>query len=101
MKELGQLVIEYFQQNLLASLIIAFVAGFSANKTVAYERKGNLILHAIVGLFGFFLGQYAILLFGLKEIIDQLAAFRLFFDFIAAYIGAFILASIIHFMRPV
>ncbi|MBI4487452.1 MAG: GlsB/YeaQ/YmgE family stress response membrane protein [Deltaproteobacteria bacterium] len=100
MKETAQEVLEYFQENLLATLVIALIAGFSASKTVAHGKKGNFALYLIIGLLGSFLGQYAILYFGLKEILDQLADFRLLFDLIAAYLGSFVLASLVHFVRP-
>ena len=100
MGELAQEVVAYFQQRPVIYLVVAFVAGFAASKSVAYAGKGNFFLYLIVGLVGFFLGQYAILVFGLKDIINQLPAFRLLFDFIAAYVGAFLVAAIIHFVKP-
>ncbi len=100
MKEMAQEVLEYFRENLVAALVIALFAGFAASKTVAHGEKGNFVLYLIVGLLGSFLGQYAMLYFGLKETMEELAAFRLFFDFLAAYIGSFILAALIHFIKP-
>jgi uncharacterized membrane protein YeaQ/YmgE (transglycosylase-associated protein family) len=100
MKEIVQEVLEYFRENLVVTLVIALIAGFAARKTVAHGEKGNFALYFIVGLLGSFLGQYAILYFGLKEIMEELAAFRLVFDFLAAYIGSFILAALIHFIKP-
>lgn len=100
MREMAQEVLSYFQQSVLLFLGIGLVAGFAATKTVAHGRKGNLFFYLIVGVLGFFLGQVAILFFGLKETIDQLPDFRILFDFIAAYAGSFVLAAIIHFVKP-
>jgi uncharacterized membrane protein YeaQ/YmgE (transglycosylase-associated protein family) len=100
MQEIAQAVIAYFQERPLVALGIAFVAGFAGNKTVAYDRRSNLIFHLLVGLLGFFLGQFVIFFFGLLEYLDSLPEFRLLFDFIAAYLGSFVLAAIIHFVKP-
>ena len=100
MKETAQVVLQYFQENLLATLLIAVVAGFAAVKSVAVLKKGNPALYFIVGLLGAFLGQFAILYFGLNEIIDQIPSFRLFFDLLAAYLASFVLASLINFLKP-
>lgn len=100
MKEMAQEVVAYFQEGPILFLVIALAAGFMASKTVAYERKGNFFLYLIVGMLGCFLGQFAILLFGLNEIIGQLPQLRILFDLIAGYAGSFVLAAIIHFIRP-
>jgi uncharacterized membrane protein YeaQ/YmgE (transglycosylase-associated protein family) len=99
-KETAQEVLGYFRENLLATVVIALIAGFSASKTVAYGKKGNFALYLIIGLLGSFLGQYAILYFGLKEILDEISGLRLVFDLIAAYLGSFVLASLVHFVKP-
>lgn len=100
MKEVAQEVLDYFRENLVVTLVIALFAGFAASKTVANSEKGNIVLYSIIGLLGTFLGQYAMLYFGLKEILEELAAFRFFFDLLAAYIGSFIVAALIHFIKP-
>jgi uncharacterized membrane protein YeaQ/YmgE (transglycosylase-associated protein family) len=100
MQEIAQAVLAYFQQHPLLALGIAFVAGFAGNKTVAYDRSSNFVFHLLVGLLGSFLGQFAILFFGLLGYLDSLSEFRLLFDFIAAYLGSFVLAAVIHFVRP-
>jgi uncharacterized membrane protein YeaQ/YmgE (transglycosylase-associated protein family) len=100
MQEITQAVIAYFQEKPLVVLGTALVAGFAGNKTVAYDGRANVLFHLLVGLLGFFLGQSVILFFGLLEYIDALPEFRLLFDFIAAYLGSFFLAAIIHFVKP-
>jgi len=54
----------------------------------------------IVGIVGLFLGEFMIFYYGLDEYLDNIAAFRLLFDFIAAYVGSFVVAAIIHFIKP-
>jgi uncharacterized membrane protein YeaQ/YmgE (transglycosylase-associated protein family) len=100
MQEITQAVLAYVQQRPLVALATAFVAGFAGNKTVAYDRSPHFIFHLLVGLLGFFLGQFVILFFGLLEYIESLPEFRLLFDFVAAYIGSFVLAAVIHFVKP-
>jgi hypothetical protein len=41
-----------------------------------------------------------ILFLGLQEYIEMLPEFRVLFDFIAAYVGSFIVAAIVHAIRP-
>jgi len=100
MKEIADQVLEYFQDNLLLTLAISWVAGYAAYKSVVHVKRGNAALFFIVGVLGSFLGQFAIRYFGLKEILDQVAEFALFFDLLAAYIGSFVLTAMIHFIRP-
>lgn len=100
MKEIAEAAFQYLQENLLSTLLIAFVAGFAGIKTVAFAKKGNPAMFFIVGLLGVFIGQFAIRYLGLEQIIDELPGFRLFFDFLAAYIGSFVVASLINFVKP-
>jgi len=100
MKETAQETLQYLQENLLISVVIAFVAGFAAYKTVVHSKKTNPALFFIVGLLGSFLGQFAIRYLGIKEVLDQVSAFQLFFDFFAAYIGSFVVATIYNFIKP-
>lgn len=96
----AQEVIRYSLDHLIFTFAIAFIAGFSATKSVAHGKKGNLLILFPLGLLGFFLGQFAILYLGLEKILWQLPEFRFIFDLLAAYIGSFILASLIHFIKP-
>lgn len=101
MREVAEAVINYFQENLLATLVVAPIAGFLAMKTVAHDTKGGVIFYIIVGLLGSFLGQYVLIHFGLKEfLLEHIANFSLFFDVLAAYLGSFVLATLIHFVKP-
>ena len=100
MGEAVQRVAAYLQPNPVLSLGLAFVAGFAAMKTVAYDKRAGFILFALVGLVGLILGEFVLVYFGLDEYLETISQFRLVFDFIAAYIGSFVVAAIIHFIRP-
>lgn len=100
MKEVALAALDYVKENLLVSLVIAVIAGFAGMKTVSLAKKANPALFFIVGALGVFLGQFAILYFGIKGIIDQVSEFRLLFDLLAAYIGSFIVAALFNFFSP-
>ena len=101
MREIAAEVVRYFQDNLLAAVVIALIVGPLASKTVSKWGKGNIGVYLLVGVLGSFLGQFAIRYFGLKEILDQVAGLWLLFDIVAAYLGSFVIAAIVHFLRPV
>lgn len=82
------------------NLVVAFISGLAATRTVAYERRGNWVSALIVGVLGFFLAQFAIIYFGLVGYFEQLPGFRVLFDFLAAYVGSFVVATLIHFVKP-
>lgn len=100
MRETAQAVFSYLLGNSVLSLVLAFIAGFAASKTVAYEGKGGFFLYLLIGVLGLFLGQFVIFFSGLQEYLATLPEFRLLFDLIAAYVGSFIVAAIIHFIKP-
>ena len=100
MGETVQRVAAYLQPNPVLSLGIAFVAGFAAMKTVAYDQRAGFILFALVGVVGLFLGEFVLVYYGLDEYLEPISAFRILFDLIAAYIGSFIIAAMIHFIKP-
>ena len=100
MAQLTQEVFAYLQTNPVVFLGIALIAGFAGCKTVAYSWRANLFFFFLVGLVGLFLSQLVIVSY-LKEYVAQLPQFRMLFDLIAAYIGSFIVAAIIHFIKPV
>ena len=100
MGEAVQRVAAYLQPNPVLSLGLAFVAGFAAMKTVAYDKRAGFILFALVGLVGLILGEFVLIYYGLDEYLQPISEFRILFDFIAAYVGSFIVAAIIHFIKP-
>jgi uncharacterized membrane protein YeaQ/YmgE (transglycosylase-associated protein family) len=97
---IAEAAFQYLKENLVVTLAIALIAGFAGVKTVAIAKKGNIVLYLFVGLLGAFLGQFVILYLDLKGILDQLSEFRYFFDLLAAYIASFVVASLIHFVKP-
>ena len=100
MQESAQQVFAYLQGSLLVSFVLAFVAGFAADKTVAYDRRSGVVLFLLIGLLGLFLGEFMIFYFKFDEYLETIAELRIVFDFIAAYVGSFIIAAIIHFVKP-
>jgi uncharacterized membrane protein YeaQ/YmgE (transglycosylase-associated protein family) len=93
-------VAAYLQPNPVLSLGVAFVAGFAAMKTVAYDQRAGFILFSLVGVIGLILGEFVLLYYGLDGYLEPISEFRILFDFIAAYIGSFLVAAIIHFVKP-
>ena len=53
-----------------------------------------------MGLIGLLLSQLVLTSFG-KEYLEKLPQFRVLFDLLAAYIGSFVIAAIIHFVKPI
>jgi uncharacterized membrane protein YeaQ/YmgE (transglycosylase-associated protein family) len=100
LQESAQEVSSYLTTNPLLSLGIALVAGFAADRTVAYDRRSGFIVYLIIGLIGLFLGEFMLIYFKLVEYLENISEFRIFFDFIAAYVGAFFVAATIHFIKP-
>lgn len=100
MQESAQEVFAYLKGSPLVSLPLALVAGFAAFKTVAYDRKTGIVLYFIVGLLGLFLGEFMLVYLRLNEYVEGLAGMRIFIDLIAAYLGSFFIAAIIHFVKP-
>jgi uncharacterized membrane protein YeaQ/YmgE (transglycosylase-associated protein family) len=101
MQEAEQAVLAYLLEKWVVYLVIAFVAGFAGNKTVAYEGRSGFFLFLIIGLIGLLLGQFVVFFFGLHDYLETVSEFRFLFDFLIAYIGSFIVAAIIHFVKPV
>ena len=100
MPEITQETLAYLQTNPVVFLGIALIAGFAACKTVVYAWRANLLIFLVIGLVGLFLSQLVIFSF-FKDYLEKLPQFRMLFDLFAAYIGSFIVAAIIHFIKPV
>lgn len=100
MRETAQVVFNYLLGNPIVYLGVAFIAGIAASKTVAHEGRAGFFLYLLIGVFGLFLSQFVILFLGLQEYLEKLPEFRVLFDFLAAYVGSFIMAAIIHFIKP-
>jgi uncharacterized membrane protein YeaQ/YmgE (transglycosylase-associated protein family) len=99
-KETAQQVLDYLGGSLLVTLVVAFIAGWAASKTVAIDWRSGFILWLFVGVAGLFLSQFALLFSGLQDYIGGISEFRLLFDLIAAYFASFLIAALIHFVRP-
>jgi uncharacterized membrane protein YeaQ/YmgE (transglycosylase-associated protein family) len=100
LQESAQEVFVYLQGSVIVSLTLAFIAGFAADKTVAYERRSGVLFFLIIGILGLFLGEFVIVYSRLDEYLEGIAEFRILIDLIAAYVGAFFIAAIIHFIKP-
>jgi len=100
MRETAQVVFHYFLGSPVIYLGMALIAGLAASKTVAYDGRAGFFLYLLVGAFGLFLSQFVILFVGLQEYLQKLPEFRVLFDFLTAYVGSFIVAAIIHFIKP-
>jgi uncharacterized membrane protein YeaQ/YmgE (transglycosylase-associated protein family) len=100
LQEAAQQAVAYLQPNPFLALCLAFVAGFTANKTVSSERRLGLIPFFIVGAIGLFLGEFMLFYFKLNEYLEELAGLRILIDFIAAFIGSFVISTLIHFIKP-
>jgi uncharacterized membrane protein YeaQ/YmgE (transglycosylase-associated protein family) len=99
MQETARLVFQHLLGNPVVYLGVAYRRP-CASKTVAYEGSAGFVRYLLIGVLGLFLSQFVILFFGLQEYLQQLPEFRVLFDFIAAYVGSFIVAAIIHFIKP-
>ena len=84
----------------LVTLVIAFLAGFLASRVVAADRRPGWIGFTIIGLIGFFLGRFVLSYYQLNETLDNLHELRIFVDLVAAFIGCFVIAGFIHFIKP-
>ena len=100
MMEIAAEVSQYFQENLFAALVIAFVVGFLASKTVTHWEKSNIFVYFFIGALGSFLGQFVVRYVGLKETLDQAAGMAILFDVLIAYLGSFAVAAIAHLFKP-
>jgi uncharacterized membrane protein YeaQ/YmgE (transglycosylase-associated protein family) len=100
LQEITQDILVYIQSNPVLSLVIAFIAGFLATRIVATERRPGVLGFTIIGVCGLFLGHFMIAYCGYTEYLDSLLELRVIADMIAAFIGSFVIAGIIHFVRP-
>ena len=98
--EAGQQVWAYFQAYPLSSTVIAYVAGWAASVTVERGRSRTWVFHIVVGVLGSSLGQYVLIYLGLREILEKLPEFRYLFELFTAYLGSFVVAAIVHFIKP-
>jgi uncharacterized membrane protein YeaQ/YmgE (transglycosylase-associated protein family) len=100
MVDVAQEVFTYLQDHYLVTFVISLIGGYSAVKTVAHGKRMSPIGFFALGLLGTFLGLFAFRYIGITEVLDLLPQFSFFFDLLAAYVGSFFLASLVHFIRP-
>ena len=100
MEQTAREALLYMQANPVTSVLVALLTGFAACRSVACDWKGVSLLFIFVGFFGFFLGQFMILLLGLKEVLDQIPQFTFLFDLIIGFIGSFVVATVVNFIKP-
>ncbi|HZD41996.1 MAG TPA: hypothetical protein VE131_14835 [Terriglobales bacterium] len=100
MREIAQQVVAYLLGHSILSIGLAFVAGFAAVKSVTSEAGGGIVGSLLIGGIGLFLSQFMLISTGLLHYIEPVAQFRILFDLIAAYVGAFVIAAMIHFVKP-
>lgn len=81
-------------------MVLAFIAGFLATRIVGSERRPGVLGFTIIGICGFFLGHFMIAYFNYTEYLDSLLELRVIADLMAAILGSFVIAGIIHFIRP-
>jgi uncharacterized membrane protein YeaQ/YmgE (transglycosylase-associated protein family) len=90
----------YIQANMALSAVIAVITGFAACKSVASDWKGISLLFILVGILGFFLGQFMLIFVGLKDALSQLPEFTWLFDIVIGFVGSFIVATVVNFFKP-
>ena len=100
MLESAQEVFTYLEGSVLVSLILAFLAGFAADKTVAYERRSGILFFLVIGILGLFLGEFMLVYSRIVEYLENIAELRILVDIIVAYLGSFFVTAIIHFVKP-
>jgi uncharacterized membrane protein YeaQ/YmgE (transglycosylase-associated protein family) len=100
MKEIAIETTQYLQDNLALAAVIALVVGFLANKTVTHWGKSNIVLYFVVGVLGSFVGQFFVRYIGFREILDQVSGMAIFFDVLIAYCGSFVVAALVHLVKP-
>jgi uncharacterized membrane protein YeaQ/YmgE (transglycosylase-associated protein family) len=99
-EQIAREAFSYIQANIAANAVIAVVTGFAACKSVAADWKDIGLLFIVVGIVGFFLGQFMIVFLGLKEFLDLLPQFTWLFDILIGFVGSFIIATIVNFFKP-
>ena len=100
MQEIVLETLIYVIDNPVLTFVIAFIAGFLTTKFVAAERRPGIIGFALIGLIGSFLGHFVIIYFRWNESLDSLLALRIIIDLLAAFIGSFVIAGMLHFLKP-
>jgi len=100
MQEIVLEALIYSIDNPLSTLLIVFLAGFLASRVVAADRRPGVVGFTIIGLIGFLVSRFMLSYFHLNETLESLHELRIFIDLLAAFVGSFVIAGIIHFIKP-
>jgi uncharacterized membrane protein YeaQ/YmgE (transglycosylase-associated protein family) len=100
MQEAALEALIYSIDNLVLTLVVAFLAGFLASRIVAADRRPGVFGFTIIGLIGFFLSHFVLSYYQLNETLDGLHELRFFIDLVGAFFGSFVIAGVIHFLKP-
>ena len=95
---LDQLI--YIIDNPVLTLVISLISGFLATRLVTPNRRFGSFVSSVVGLMGFFLGYFVLSYNQLNEHLDSLLEFCIVINLSAAFVGSFVIAGIIHFVKP-
>ena len=100
MQEIATEVLRYLQGNIPLTLVIAWITGFLASKTVTHWNKSNIFTYLVIGVLGFFVGQFVSRYVGLQAVFDLVSNMQLLFDILIAYFGSFAVAAVVHLFKP-
>jgi len=100
MKELVLDSLIYIIDNPVLTVVISFIAGFLATRIAAPNRRFGSMASFVIGLMGFFLGHFVLSYNQLNEYLGSLLELRIIIDLLAAFVGSFVIAGIIHFIKP-
>lgn len=100
MQEVATEVLRYMQDNILLTLVVAWITGFLASKTVTHWDKSNIFTYLVIGVLGTFVGQFVSRYVGLQSVLDLISNMQLLFDILIAYFGSFTVAAIVHLFKP-
>jgi uncharacterized membrane protein YeaQ/YmgE (transglycosylase-associated protein family) len=90
----------YIIDNPILTFFIVILAGFLSTKLVAAERRPGVIGFTIIGLLGFFLSHFMLTYAGWNEYLDGLRELRVIIELVAAFLGSFVVAGFVHFLKP-
>ena len=70
MQEMATEVLRYLESNIPLNLVIAWVTGFLASKTVTHWNKSNIFTYLVIGVLGSFVGQFVSRYVGMQSVFD-------------------------------
>ena len=100
MREIVLETLIYVIDHPVLTIVFVFFGGFLANRIVLAERRLGVIGFTFLGLLGFLIGHFMIMYSGWNERLDDLRDLRVVVEFLAACVGSFVVAGIVHFIKP-